>query len=131
MNLILHHIGIATHDLQKSILAFSNLGYKSENIIVDPIQNVKICFLEKEDSPLLELVSSIYNEGPVNNIVSKVGTTAYHFCYLTDNIENTINEFKKQKFKLIVKPVIAIAFNNRKICFMHNQSTGLIEFLEK
>ena len=126
----IHHIGIATTDIQTSIHQFSKLGYSSSDIYVDDTQRVIICFLKKDNEVLIELVSPNSEDSPINNILKKNGTSSYHLCYLTDNIEYAVEHFKGLNFKIVVKPVSAIAFNNKKVCFMYNQFTGLIELLE-
>jgi hypothetical protein len=39
--------------------------------------------------------------------------------------------FIKKRFLLVVKPVEAVAFNYRRVCFLYHKDTGLIELLEK
>lgn len=55
----------------------------------------------------------------------------YHICYEVENIEEAILELKKQKFILVQKPQVAVAMNNKKVCFLFNKNTGLIELVEK
>ena len=126
-----HHVGIATDSIDKTSVSFIKAGYEMTNIIFDPIQNVYIAFLKKTDSPLLELVEPVDETSPVRNILNKVGVSAYHFCYEVDDLEQSITKLRKQKFMLIIKPVEAVAFNGRKICFLYNTNTGLVELLEK
>ncbi len=68
---------------------------------------------------------------PVYNILKKVGVSAYHFCYEVDNLQNSIEELEAKDFRLLVEPVGAIAFDNRKICFLYHLDAGLIELLEQ
>ena len=130
MNLKFHHIGIACSKIEKSIETYHKLGYSFSKIIYDPIQNVNLCFLKKNNSPMIELVSSNDSNSILNNILKKNGTIPYHTCYKTKNIDDEINSLIKKGFILISKPVKAIAFSNRKICFMYNKNIGIIELLE-
>ncbi len=125
-----HHIGIACVDLKKSIDTYKNLGYSNSDIIYDPLQKVNLCFLNKANSPLIELVGSDENNSVLNNILKKNGTSPYHTCYEINNINNQINSLIDKDYVLIMKPIKAIAFSNRKICFMYHRHIGVIELLE-
>lgn len=126
-----HHLGIATLDIEKSAIAYSLFGYISGEIIYDPIQRVNLCFLKKEGFPIIELVSPTEVGSPVNNVLTKNGTIPYHTCFEVDDIINEIANLKREKFLVLVNPVPAVAFENRKVCFLFSKMTGLIELLEK
>ncbi len=127
-----HHIGIATKDIEKTILKYNIMGYELvSKKIFDPIQNVYIVFMEKEGSPRVELVAPVNENSPILNILNKNGTIPYHFCYEVDNIEEEVKKLQKFKFILISKIVPAVAIENRLVCFLYNKETGLIELLNK
>ena len=128
--MIFHHLGIATANIETSQIAYSHLGYTGGVQIYDPIQKVNISFLMKPHSPMIELVSPTEESSPVNNFLKKNGTIPYHTCFEVKDLEDNIIKLKKGKFILIVKPVPAIAFQNRRVCFLYNKDTGLIELLE-
>jgi len=127
-----HHIAVATKNITKSINVYQNLGYKLvSDVSSDPIQKVKVCFLEQENHPCVELVEPLSEGSPVKEILKKSGTTTYHFCYEVENIQEIIDKLKKLRFVLLGNPVEAVAFDNRKICFLYNTNYGLIELVEK
>ena len=126
-----HHVGVATKSIERTSVFFMEAGYEMTQIISDPIQNVHIAFLQKSDAPLLELVEPVDDKSPVRNILNKSGVSAYHFCYEVDNLEDCITQLRQKKFTLLLKPVEAIAFGGRKVCFLYHKDTGLIELLEK
>jgi methylmalonyl-CoA/ethylmalonyl-CoA epimerase len=128
--MVFHHIGLATSDIEKSKLAYKTLGYTGEGIIYDPNQKVNLCFLYKKDAPVIELVSPTEESSPVNNILHKNGTMPYHTCYEVANLEQTISELKPLRYLIVVKPIEAIAFSNRRVCFLFQKYAGLIELLE-
>jgi len=130
MNLKFHHIGVACVKIERSVEVYKKLGYSSSEIIYDPVQKVNLCFLKKNDSPMIELVGCNDTNSDLNNILKKNGTFPYHTCYETKNIKEQINLLIKKGFILMMKPVKAIAFSNRKICFMYNRNVGIIELLE-
>ena len=129
--MVFHHVGIAVHSIEETAKWYVDMGYSLTETIEDPVQNVRLAFLKRDDSPLLELVQPVDKSSPVSNILKKVGVSAYHFCYETDNIQKTIEDLENQDFKVLVEPVEAIAFNHRKISFLYHIDIGLIELLEK
>ena len=126
-----HHVGIAVRSIEDSAKWYQAEGYTLSETILDPIQNVSVAFLERADSPRLELVQPVDSASPVNNILKKVGVSAYHSCYEVADIQQKIEELEQQDFRLIVEPVPAVAFQNRRICFLYHIDNGLIELLEK
>jgi methylmalonyl-CoA/ethylmalonyl-CoA epimerase len=125
-----HHIGIATKDLNKSISIYRKMGYVPSELIYDPNQKVNLCFLKKTNSPLIELVGSNEKQSILANIVKKNGTTPYHTCYEVNNLQKKIDSLLNLGFIMLVKPVEAIAFDNRKISFLYSINFGIIELLE-
>ncbi len=126
-----HHTGVATKDIEITSAFYENIAYSKSEIVIDNIQNVRICFMSKKNSPLIELVEPINERSPVNEIIKKNGNIPYHFCYEVDDIREAILEMKGLGFIKIINPVPAVAFNNRLICFIYNKDVGLIELLEK
>lgn len=129
-NALFHHVGIATTSIHATSLLYVIAGFQKTEVVFDPIQNVNVVFLRKEGCPLLELVEPIDKTSPVHNILKKIGVTAYHFCYEVENLLNSIVQLEEKDFKLLTEPVNAIAFDNRKICFLYHIDVGLIELLE-
>ena len=129
-----HHIGIATNSIMNTAQHYLDAGYTISETIYDPVQNVCIAFLEKSDTPRIELVepysASSLKDSPVNKIIEKSGVSLYHICYEVPNIETAIRELKPKKYIPLARPVNAIAMNNRRICFMYNKDVGLVELVE-
>jgi methylmalonyl-CoA/ethylmalonyl-CoA epimerase len=127
-----HHIGVATNNIELTTKYYNNFGYKqSTELFLDTIQNVYILFLEKPNSPCIELVAPVNQDSPILNILNKNGTTPYHFCFEVDDIVKEVDKLKKLKFVMVSKIVPAVAFNNRLVCFLYNKESGLIELLNK
>lgn len=127
---VFHHVGIATNCIAATAAFYIEVGYTTSSMIEDPIQDVKICFLTKENSPLIELVSPISAESPVRKIVEKSGVTPYHTCYEVKDIFKSIDLLKKRKFIPLSKPVPAVAIESRLICFLYHKDFGLLELLQ-
>ncbi|WP_164123636.1 VOC family protein [Sphingobacterium sp. xlx-130] len=127
-----HHYGVATKSIEKSVKVFLSLGYEvCSKVVFDPLQGVNLLFLKNVNDHLIELVEPAQEDNPVSKILSKSGSSLYHICYEIENLEDKIEELKKQRFILILPPTPAIAFDGRKICFLYNSTLGLIELLEK
>jgi len=126
-----HHVGIAVHSIEETANRYKDLGYSLTETIKEPIQNVYLAFLKKEGSPLLELVQPVDKTSPVSTILKKVGVSSYHFCYESNDLLKTIEELENRNYKVLVEPIKAVAFNNRKISFLYHLDVGLIELLEK
>ena len=135
INFTFHHIGIAVFSIEKSSEFYVNQGYEITETVFDPIQNVNICFINCKKNrggyTCIELISPKDETSPVNKNLQKNGVSPYHICYEVENIEEAILELKKQKFILVSKPQVAVAMNNKKVCFLFNKNTGLIELVEK
>lgn len=125
-----HHIAIATKDITASCKKYGELGFVATEVVYDSIQKVNICFLKKQDHPLIELVEPGDGNSPVNSVLEKNGTSIYHLCYEVDDIDETIAILRAQKFLLLGKPVPAAAIDERRICFLYNKNVGLIELVE-
>ncbi|MDL1914029.1 MAG: lactoylglutathione lyase [Bergeyella sp.] len=128
----LHHYGLATKSVDRSLKEFEKLGYtRVSNNIVDPVQGVELLFIDNNAGHLIELVSPVSDRSPVNRILEKVGLSIYHICYEVEDLDNVIAEFKSKRFIKVMKPTPATAFGNKRICFLYNALTGLIELLER
>ena len=124
-----HHIGYLTNNLKRTINEFKKINYaKKTNIINDNLLKVKVVFI-KNTNNLIELVKPYKkNYGLIKIIKNK--NYAYHFAYKVKNINKSIKKLKKMKFKIIVNPVPAKAFKNKKISFLKMKDGFIIELIE-
>ncbi len=129
-NLKFHHVGIATKSIDKSTKMYAQLGYIASETVVEISQNVKICFLTKEDSPILELVEPLNAESPVTRMVTQSGTTPYHTCYEVKDINAAVEELEDMNFRPLFEPMQSDAMMNGLICYLFADGIGLIELYE-
>lgn len=123
-----HHIGVACKDLELETDKLKILGYSREgNDFIDPIQGVKGRFLSGQN-PRLELLISL-SEDSVLSPWLKSNTKMYHIAYETNSLESVIQEVCTERGKLVVKPVPAVAFNNREIAFIMLPNMLLVELI--
>ena len=130
-SLQIHHYGLATNNLQQSMDVFHSLGYSIGDIVIDPIQKVKLVFASRSGEPMIEMICDLDATGPTGKIIAKSGNGFYHVCYEINDMEESIEKFRNRGFLLRHKPVVAAAFHGRKIAWMYNRFIGLVELLEK
>lgn len=126
-----HHIGVACYDIEKTFAHYESIGYMKNDIIFDPLQNIKICFLiHVKNLPCIELLAPVDCNSPVWGTLKKIGVGPYHICYAVPNIEEAIKKLRDNKYLLVSKPKPACAIENREVAFLYHNDVGLIEILE-
>ena len=125
-----HHIGIACRDITKSMTFYTAMGYQASPVIDDPIQHVRVCFLEKDGAPRLELLEPLDEQSPVARTLATAGVSPYHLCYEVSDIMAAIEYLRGQRFLLVSGPVPACAMGDKRIAFMYQKHTGLVELVE-
>ena len=128
--LTFHHVGIACRDISKSSKFYTLMGYQASPVTDDPIQHVRVCFLEKDGAPRLELLEPLDEQSPVARTLSTSGVSPYHICYEVADITAAIEALRGQRFLLVNGPVPACAMGDKRIAFLYQKNTGLIELVE-
>lgn len=129
-NFKFHHLGYVTDNIDKTAAVYVAAGYKSGNIIIDPIQQVKVCFLEKQDAPRIELVTPLNDTSSINKFFNKNGVSPYHVCYEVNNVENVFEKLTEEMGYIpLFRPVPAVAFENKLICYLYKKEIGFIEIV--
>ena len=128
--LTFHHIGIACRDIAKTQAFYLGQGYTASPVVEDPLQHVRISFLEKEGAPRIELLEPLDDQSPVARTLATSGVSPYHMCYEVQDIESAVNHLRGQRFLLVNGPVPACAMGDRRIAFLFQKNTGLIELVE-
>lgn len=127
------HIGYAVENIEKAKNKLKGLGYTFGAIIEDNDRNVLLCFGEL-DGYRIELVApgkEVGKGSPVDEYLDKVGPTPYHLCYISENIEDDIEQLKKLRYKVSVPLTPAIAFEGKRVVFMYSLTAGLLEIVEQ
>lgn len=124
------HIGIACRDIEKTKLFYLSMGYEASATVEDVLQHVRICFLNKEGEPCLELLEPLDEQSPVLRTLSAVGVSPYHICYRVQAMEAAIAMLRGKRFLLVSGPVPACAMQDRRVAFLFQKNTGLIELVE-
>ena len=123
-----HHIGYLVNNFNSAINDFKKFNYKKKNtVITDKNLKVQIQFLINGNN-IIELVKPYKRNFGLLNILKKKNY-AYHFAYKVKNLEKTLIKLKKN-FKIIVYPVSAKAFNNKKVAFLKMKNDFIIELIQ-
>jgi methylmalonyl-CoA/ethylmalonyl-CoA epimerase len=48
-----------------------------------------------------------------------------------ESIEDAVAELRKMRYIVVRKPEPAIAFGNKRVCFLYHKQVGLIEIVEQ
>jgi len=124
-----HHIGYLTNNLKNTIKEFNKINYRKKGKqINDTVLKVKIQFIKNKNN-IVELVMPYKNNYGLLKIL-KMNNYAYHFAYKISDIYKTIKTLKNKKLKLIVNPISAKAFNNKKVAFLKMKDGFIIELIE-
>ena len=130
----LHHIGIASKDIERSIRnhqALLNLHPITE-VVDDPVHKVSVVLLSdlgKEGVPI-ELISPLTQESPVSSLLKR-GIHLYHVCYTVDDIESVLEKAKRERSIVISGPSPAKLYGGRRIAFIYTPDGYIVEFLEE
>ncbi len=132
----IHHVGIAVPSIEKALkFHIEALGMKQiTEIVYDELQNVKVVLLspeheEHEKYSYVELVESV-GSSPVDQIL-KQRNRLYHYCIEVEDLENALENARKEHAIIVLPPTPAKLFNGRKIAFIWTPAQYLLEFLEK
>lgn len=130
----LHHVGCVVDSIENRIESYKiSLGCTAvSEIFEDPIQRVRVVFLELPTAGLvqLELVEPASPDSPVTRFLEKRGTL-HHFCFEVSDLQRQIEWMKSQGARLISSPKPAVAFNGRRIAWMLTADSLLVEYLER
>ena len=123
-----HHIGYLVNNFNSAINDFKKFNYKKKNtVITDKNLKVQIQFLINGNN-IIELVKPFKKNYGLLSILRKKNY-AYHFAYKVKSLEKTLIKLKKN-FKIIVYPVSAKAFNNKKVAFLKMKNDFIIELIQ-
>lgn len=126
----LHHIGFATQNFEGLESLFLDLGLKASDSFIDHTQGVSGTFYQSElGNCRIELLQNLEGSETLSPWIKR-GIALYHLGFEVDHIEASISSIKKKGGFLLGPPVPAIAFQNRKICFLL-VSGFLIELIQK
>ena len=123
-----HHIGYLVNNFNSAIKDFKKFNYKKKkSIITDNNLKVQIQFLVNGNN-IIELIKPHKKNIGLLSLLKKKNY-AYHFAYKVKSLDKTLVRLKKN-FKIIVNPVPAKAFDNKKIAFLKMKNDFIIELIQ-
>jgi methylmalonyl-CoA/ethylmalonyl-CoA epimerase len=127
----LHHIGVVVPSISTGYNLYSAMGFEvATPIYHDPIQKVRVQFINTGSNVLIELVEPAQTDSPVSNFLKKRGSGFHHLCYIVDDIDRVCEYVREQGGIVTCTPVPAVAFQGRHIAFVYWHGT-IIELLER
>lgn len=128
----LHHIGFVVSSIQDSAESFAlSLGATWDgNIVLDPLQNVRVTFFQGRNptGPWIELVQPGEPESPVSQFLKR-GGGLHHLCYEVKDLDSHLRFCQSVGTIIIRPPVPVVAFGGRRIAWGVTKKR-LMEFLE-
>ncbi len=125
-----HHIGILCKNIEKSIEEFLSLGFSIErDVVYDQYRLIKIVFLNS-DGLRIELIQPD-KESEIYPLMKRYKNLPYHFCYATDDMNQSIQKLIKNGYIMTQERLPAPAIDNQDVCFLMKNPMGLIELLEE
>jgi methylmalonyl-CoA/ethylmalonyl-CoA epimerase len=133
-HLKLHHIGFVVRSIQDCGWSFAQAlaATWDENIVFDPVQNVRVTFLvgRGKTDPLIELIEPGGEDSPVTRFLER-GGGLHHLCYEVNDLEGHLEFCKSAGSTIIRPPVPAVAFGGRRIAWAMTRKKLLMELLER
>lgn len=124
-----HHLGVACRNIEGEASAWLELGYRQEgSFFIDETQGIKGIFLLGM-GPRLELLEDLPGRQTIAPWLEK-GVKIYHAAFEVEEIEKEIDEIVRKRARVVVPPVPAVAFDNRRVCFIMLKNLALIELIE-
>lgn len=129
----LHHIGIAVKSLDEAIHLYRDiLGLRFEGVFVSQEQKVKAAFFSIGKDTRIELLEPTTSESTLARFLEKHGEGIHHIAFQVQNIEDALNQLKKNGVELI-DSVPRTGAHETKVAFIHPKSTRnvLVELVMK
>lgn len=124
-----HHLGVACRNIERDATAWFELGYRQEGgNFIDETQGIKGAFLHGV-GPRLELLEDLPGRQTIAPWLEK-GVKIYHVAFEVKEIKKEIDELVQKRARVVVPPVPAVAFDNRRICFVVLRNLFLVELIE-
>ena len=128
-----HHVGYAVREIDAYLKDFLVPLFGPITVtdpISDPIQQVRVCFVEMPGGTVIELVEPLSETSPLCSIIGSSRGGVYHLCYEVEDLDAEILRFRRKGCLPLGKQVPAAAFNGRRIVFLLTPQRDLIELVE-
>lgn len=133
INLDFHHLGLATSNLNSTLKILKSLGYNVDSIKINKAFNVRNAICKSSKMPKIEVISKIKgSKSPIDNLLKKQSNSIYHICYMSNNLNDTLKSFKKNKidYTRVSNPEFS-PFEGVYSSFFYISGIGLVEIMDR
>ena len=129
--MLIDHIGIVVRSIEKGIDHWVQaFGYKqSTEVVTNTRQQVKVVFLEKENSTTIKLVQPVDASSPAMGALKK-GGGLHHLCFQCEDMGTELSKLEDLGMRVLVKPQPGEAFENEEIAFVYAGQGMNIEVID-
>lgn len=129
--MILDHIGIAVRRADDAADRMcETLGYTRRTAkVTNTRQRVNVIFLSKPGSLDLKLIEPSDDESPLWAFVQK-GGGLHHLCFRVDDVEETCQEMREKRVRVVAAPEPGEAFDDHLIAFSYLGFGVAAEFID-
>ncbi len=125
-----HHIGYLVKSLSGAREEFLKLGYMGDEVTRDDYRGIDICFMDNGGCRV-ELISPFRDDSMVSGLIKKYKNSPYHICYITENLEQEIDNLTADGYVQMGEAKEAPAIDGRRVVFLMNSEIGIIEIVEE
>ena len=128
-----HHVGYAVEAIEPYLKEFFEPLFGPcpvSPVYEDPIQRVRVVFVEVPPGTRIELVEPLDENSPVRRFIGDQRGGLYHLCFEVDDLDAEIARFRRRRCLPLTPPAPAVAFGGRRIVFLMTPQRDLIELLE-
>jgi len=129
--MIIDHICFAVKDIETAITQWTGaFEYKQmTEIVTNTRQQVKVVFLNREQSVTIKLIEPLPENESVVNFVKR-GGGFHHLCFKCEDLDQKIRELNNRGLITLVAPQPGEAFENEEIAFLLTRFGVNIELIE-
>lgn len=127
------HIGLVVKNIEESVSLFSSdlPGFASSAIYTDKNIDVRIQFIEYQNSNKIELIQPLSELSPIKSVLDKKNSSnIHHLAYSCKNIEQTCNHLREKGYGFLTKFYQAEAFNGARVIFLLSPLDFIVELIE-
>jgi len=128
--MILDHVGIAVHSVEKAALRWEVLGYRpSAPAVVNELQRAKVQLLAKAGSLPVKLMEPTDPSSPLRGLAQR-GGGLHHLCFRCESLDAEVARLQAAGLRLLAPPQPGEAFRDARIAFFYVGDGLTIELLE-
>lgn len=132
--LTFHHLGLAVAHQETARAFLEGMGYALGDAVTDTLQNVTLALCTHPTMPDVELVTPASTPCHLDKVLEhNPQGTLYHFCYTTQNLDETLDAIEDAGHRLycIAPPKPAVLFQLEEVSFYIVEGFGLIEIIDQ